>query len=68
MKEGSAAEVGTSHASMNRSGKSNAKKDPDKDYNTYKEFFDRESEAHVITRWMHFAGMTSFEGESISYN
>ena len=28
----------------------------------------RESEAHVIARWMHFAGMTSFEGESISYN
>lgn len=30
----SAAEVGTSYASMNRNGKTNAKKGPDRDYNS----------------------------------
>lgn len=47
---------------MNRNGKINAKKGPDKDYNAYKEFFDRETEAHVLAKWMDFAGMKNFEG------
>ena len=47
---------------MNRNGKTNAKKGPDKDYNAYKEFFDRETEAHVLAKWMDFAGMQSLEG------
>ena len=48
---------------MNRNGKTNAKKGPNEDYNAYKEFFDRETEAHLIARWMTFAGMQKHEGE-----
>ena len=47
---------------MNRTGKPNAKKGPDKDYNAYKEFFDRETEAHVFAYWMVFTGMANMEG------
>ena len=61
-KEGSAAEMGTSCASMNRTGKSNAKRGPEKDYNAFKDFIDRETEAHIITKWMLFSGMTDMEG------
>ena len=49
-------------ASMNRTGKSNAKKGPDIDYNAFKDFFERETEAHIICKWMEFAGMDSIEG------
>ena len=63
VKEESAANIGTSYASMNRCGKTNAKKGPDKDYNSYKEFIDRETEAHVIAKWMGFVGMDNFEGK-----
>lgn len=31
-------------------------------YNAYKEFFDRESEAHVLAKWMNFAGINNIEG------
>lgn len=61
-KEGSSAQIGTMCASMNRTGKSNAKKGPDKDYNSFKEFMDRETEAHILVRWMKFTGMTSLQG------
>ena len=64
---GSAAEIGASYASMNRNGKTNAKKGPDEDYNAYKEFFDRETEAHIIAQWMIFAGMQKHEGDN-NYN
>ena len=62
-KESSAAEIGTARASMNRTGKSNAKKGPEKDYNAHRDFTDRETEAHIIARWMKFVGMTSVEGD-----
>lgn len=61
-KEGSAAEMGTSCASMNRTGKSNAKRGPEEDYNAFKDFIDCETEAHIITKWMLFSGMTDMEG------
>lgn len=61
-KEGSAAEMGTSCSSMNRTGKSNAKRGPEEDYNVFKDFTDRETEAHIITKWMLFSGMTDMEG------
>ncbi|KAJ7331118.1 Serine palmitoyltransferase 2 [Desmophyllum pertusum] len=48
---------------MNRTGKSNAKKGPDVDYNAFRDFTDRETEAHIITRWMVFVGMTDMEGD-----
>ncbi len=47
---------------MNRTGKSNAKKGPEVDYNAFKDFIDRESEAHIISRWMTFAGMADMKG------
>ena len=43
-KDSSASEIGTACASMNRTGKSNAKKGPDRDYNAFKDFIDRETE------------------------
>jgi hypothetical protein len=60
-KEGSAGEIGTSCASMNRTGKSNAKKGPDEDYNAYSDFIQHESEAHIIAKWIAFAGMKDME-------
>lgn len=51
LKDESAAEVGTTRASINRSGKTNAKKGAD-DYNAYKEFHEREIEGHVIAAFM----------------
>lgn len=62
-KESSAAEICTACASMNRNGKSNAKKGPEKDYNAYRDFTDRETEAHIIARWLKFVGMTNMEGD-----
>ena len=61
-KKGSPAQIGTMCASMNGTGKSNAKKGPDKDYNSFKEFMDRETEARILVRWMKFTGMTSLQG------
>ena len=65
VKESSSAEIGTSYASMNRNGRTNAKSGPDKDYNAYKEFFDRETEGHLLARWMEFVGMHKLEGEDL---
>ena len=61
-KDSSAAEIGTTCASMNRTRKSNAKKGPEKDYNAYRDFTHRETEAHIVARWMKFVGMASLEG------
>ena len=47
---------------MNRNGKTNGMKGPDIDYNAYSGFFDSETEAHVIAKWMEFAGINDFEG------
>jgi len=57
-KDSSAAEIGTTCASMNRTRKSNA----EKDYNAYRDFTDRDTEAHIVARWMKFVGMASLEG------
>lgn len=48
----SSGEIGTTVASMNRTGKFTAKKDPYDEYNAFKEFFDRETEAHIIAAWL----------------
>ena len=50
-------------ASMNRTGKTNAKKGPKVDLNAYKDFHDREIEAHIIASFMEFAGMKSVQGD-----
>ena len=61
-KRESAADVGSMCASMNRSGKTNAKHGPMVDYNAYKDFHDREFEAHVLASFMTFVGMKTMEG------
>ena len=66
-KEDSATEIGTSCASMNRTGKTNAKKGPLKDYNAYQDFHDREFESHVVSAFMDYAGMKSVEGQKAIY-
>ena len=59
----SSREVGSMCASMNRTGKTNAKKGPKVDFNAYKDFHDREIEAHIIASFMEFAGMKSVQGD-----
>ena len=58
LKDESTAEVGTTSASINRTGKTNAKKGAD-DYNSYKKFHEREIEGHVIASFMVPCGMLS---------
>lgn len=58
----SAAEVGTSRASMNRCGKTNAAKGVQNHYNEYKDFHAREMEAHICAFFMDMCGMTSVNG------
>jgi hypothetical protein len=67
-KSDSSAQIGTMCASMNRTGKSNAKKGPETDYNAFKDFFERETEGHILSRWMLFVGMDSMEGMKITKN
>ena len=59
----SAGDVGSTCASMNRTGKSYAKKGPKVGYNAYKDFHHRETEAHIIASFLKFAGMSSIEGK-----
>ena len=56
-KKESSGDVGSTCASMNRTGKTNAKQGPLADYNAYKDFHDREFEAHVLASFMTFSGM-----------
>ena len=46
VEESSAAEIGTSRATMNRTGKTRATQGVDKHYNEYKDFHQAEIEAH----------------------
>lgn len=48
----SAAKIGTLCASMNQTGKSNAKKGPDVNYNAFSNFTQHETDAHIIARWI----------------
>ena len=50
---------------MNRTGKSNAKKGPEKDYDAFRDFVDRETEAHIVTRWTEFVGMGDMKGKRV---
>lgn len=58
LKDESTVEVGTTSASINRTGKTNAKKGAD-DYNSYKKFHEREIEGHVVASFMVPCGMLS---------
>lgn len=48
---------------MKRTGKITAKKGPYDQYNAFKEFFDRETEAHIITAWLAFVGLGKMDGK-----
>lgn len=61
---GSAAQIGTTRASMNRTGKTTASKGVEKKFNEYKEFHEREIEAHVCAAFMEMSGMTTMDGNS----
>ena len=62
VKDSSAAEVGTSRASMNRTGKYNAAKGVENHYNEYKDFHDREIEAHICASFMEMSGLKNLAG------
>ena len=62
MKHQSVGELGTTRASMNRTCKTNAAKGVDKAYNEYKEFHDREIEAHICATFMEMTNMSSLKG------
>lgn len=62
VKAESAGEVGTSRASMNRTGKFNAAKGVQSNYNEYKDFHSREVEGHICASFMEMCGMSKVEG------
>lgn len=58
----SSAEIGTSRASINRTGKTNAAKGVENHYNKYSEFHAREIEAHICASFMEMVGMHKISG------
>ncbi len=62
MKHASSTEVGTTRASINRTHKTNAARGIDSGYNEYKEFHEREIEAHVCAAFMEMTDMSTLEG------
>ena len=60
--QSSAAEIGTTRASINRTGKTNAAKGVENHYNEYSEFHAREVEAHICAS---FIEMTEMEKISV---
>ena len=62
VKDSSARELGTFRPSMNRTGKTNAAKGVANHYNEYKEFHQREVEAHICASFMSMMGMETMEG------
>ena len=49
---------------MNRTSKTNAAKGVSNHYNEYKEFHQREVEAHICASFMEMSGMKTFTGNS----
>jgi hypothetical protein len=62
VKNSSSAELGTSRASINRTGKTTAAKGVHNNYNEYKEFHEREVEAHICCSFMQMIGMSKLDG------
>ena len=60
----SAAEIGTTRASINRTGKTNAAKEVENHYNEYSEFHAREVEAHICASFMEMTEMEKISGKS----
>lgn len=61
VRHSSTGEIGTSRARMNRTGKTTASKRIDKTYNEYKEFHEREVEAHICAAFMEMSGMENMD-------
>ena len=64
----SAAEVGTTRASINRTGKTNAAKGVENHYNEYSEFHAREIEAHICASFMEMTGMVIIIMNNINFH
>lgn len=62
----SVAEVGTTKANINRTNKTNACAGPHKKYNEYKEFHQREVEAHICASFMEMPGMKDPSGKLLT--
>ena len=58
----SAAEEGTSRASINRTGKTNASKGVENYFNESSEFHAREIEAHICASFMEMMGINNITG------
>ena len=65
VKDVSAKELGTSRASINRTGKTNAAKGVHNHYNEYKDFHSREVEAHICASFMDMCGMSKIDGMNL---
>ena len=61
----SAAEIGTTRASINRTGKTNAAKGVENHYNEYSEFHARETETHICASFMEMTGMQTISGKKL---
>ena len=62
MDDTSAREIGTSRASMNRTGKTRAAQGVQKRYNEYKDFHQREVEGHICASFMEMLNMKKMDG------
>lgn len=56
-------DIGTSRAIMNRTGKSRAAQGVNSHYNEYKDFDQKEVEAHICASFMEMLDMTMLDGE-----
>jgi hypothetical protein len=63
VRDSSSKEVGTTRASINRTGKTNASKGVDNHYNEYKEFHKCEVQGHICAAFMEMYGMKKMEGD-----
>ena len=52
---------------MNRTGKTNAAKGIEKKYNEYREFHEREIEAHICAAFMEMANMVTLDCKLNNY-
>jgi hypothetical protein len=68
VKDTSVGEIGTSRASMNRTGKTNAAKGVHNHYNEYKDFHSRELEAHICASFMDMCNMSTINGNDKNEN
>ena len=62
VKHSSAAEIGTTSASINRTGKTNAAKGVESHFNEYSEFHAREIEARILASVMEMTDMKDTSG------